>query len=146
MGENTVVEYVASFAPTDLSDIQYIRVDREQADCVEKAMLLPDNQAKFEVTMLPVETAEQRQAAAEEWAGYKKADGNRETQVRGAILYVNGRDESPESMIRSLENKDKDETKIPYAPFVTHALAKIVKLDGTSPIRLFREYYNDSEL
>lgn len=114
-----MAEYIADFAPENLPEIAYSRVDAEQAACMIKAMELLENQTNFEVTMLPIDTPEQRQAAAEEWAGYEQAKGNLETQNRGAFLFVDGRDRSPEYFLKLIE--DRDEARhIPFAPFVTH--------------------------
>lgn len=140
-----MAEYFAQFAPEELPDISYSRVDAEQAACMLKAMELPDNQANFELTLLPIDTSEQRQAVAEEWAGYEQAKNQIKARDRGAFLVVDGRDRSPEYYRNLLE--DKDEARmIPFAPFVTHAVSKIIKLSPDSHVYdLLKEYYEPTE-
>jgi hypothetical protein len=138
-----MTEYVAAFAPASLPDIQYTRIDADQAAVISRAMELPENKADFEVSFLPVETLEQRQVAAEEWAGYKQAKGQIEARNRGALFVASSRDESPEALLELLEDRD-DEPQIPYAPFVTFALLKVVKRRPDVHVyNLLREYYDD---
>ena len=115
-----MTEYLAALAPDDLPDIDYTRVNVEQAAAIRAAMELPENQASFEVSFLPVDTPEQRQVAAEEWAGYEQAAGQTKAKEEGAVLVFTTRDRSPEYFLSMLEDKDERD-------FVTHALLKVVK-------------------
>lgn len=93
---------------------------------------------------MPLETPEQRRAAAEEWAGYEQAKGQTSAKKQGAALIYSSRDRSPEALLRKLEDKDV----VPDYPvpggqlWVTHALFKVVKLNtAANSIDLLREYY-----
>lgn len=140
-----MTEYIADFAPAELPDITYARVDQEQAACIEKAMELPENQTCFKVSFLPLETPEQRRAAAEEWAGYEQAKGQIDARERGAFMVVSTRDRSPNALLALLEDQDRIPV-IPFAPLVTHALVKVVKRRAdTSIFQLMRGYYRDPQ-
>lgn len=139
-----MTEYLAAFAPEDLPDIRYSRVNEEQARFILAAMELPENQANFEVTLLPIGTAEERQAVADEWAGYDQAKGQVAARERGAILVV-GSDRSPAYFLEVIDGK-RDKITIPFAPFVAYAVSKIVKLNPEAEhYDLLRKYYESSE-
>lgn len=136
-----MTEYVADLAPDEIQDIEYTRVDAEQAAFMRSAMELPENQAKFDVTFLPIGTAEERLAAAQEWAAYEQAKGRVEARERGAFLIVTTRDRSPEYFLWLIEDRDPA-LLVPYAPFTTYAVSKIVKkVEGASTYDLLRDYY-----
>ena len=108
-------------------------------------MNLPDNQANFEVSFLPLGSAEERQAAAAEWAAYKQAAGQVEARERGAALVVSSRDESPQALLDIIEDKNVVVT-IPFAPWVTHSVVKILKLHpDAKSYDLFRDYFEPDE-
>lgn len=131
--------HVADFAPDQLPDIQYTRINEEQATHIRAAMELPENQERFDVTFLPIDTPEQRQAAAEEWAAYLQAKGDAKTKAAGAILVMSTRDETPEALRELLEDQDH----VPGGPFATHALWKVVKKQpGAQTFDLLQTYYD----
>lgn len=135
---STMAEYVSAFAPDSLPALQYTRVNEEQAACIQAAMEDPENQAKFDIAFLPVDTAEERLAAAVEWAAYRQAVGQVNARDRGAILVVNSRDESPEALARLLAGEDIEGGR----SFVTHALMRVVKKNGKAQVfDLLRKYY-----
>ena len=131
--------HVAAFAPDQLPNIEYARVNEEQVAHIRAAMDLPENQERFDVSFLPVEAAEQRQAAAEEWAAYLQAKGDARIKAAGAVMAMSTRDESPEGLRELLE----DEDHVPGGLFVTHALWKVVKKQpGAQSFDLLRTYYD----
>jgi len=137
-----MTEYTAALAPAKLPDILYTRVDREQAAYIESAMKLPENRASFDVSFLPLNTPEVRRAAAEEWAAYEQAKAQVEARERGAFLVLTSRDYSSDAFLALLEDEDNI-PEIPFAPFVTHALLKAVKLtDDADTYQLVRDYYD----
>lgn len=136
-----MTEHIAALAPDNLPDIEYSRVNEEQASYIHAAMDLPENRDSFDVSFLPIETPEQRREAAEEWAGYKQAAGNVRAREMGAVLIFGGRDESPEALLALLEDADRDDSD-----FVTHALMKVVKKNpDASTYLLLRDYYEHGE-
>lgn len=137
-----MAEYVADFAPDNLPDISYLRVSAGQLPFLIAAMELPEHQANFQISFLPIETPEQRKAAAEEWAGYEQAKGQVAARARGAFLVVDGKDRSPQYFLDRIEDKDGDSTWIPYAPFVTAAVTKIVRLNpDADEYDIWKAYY-----
>ncbi len=130
--------YLSDFAPDSLPAAEYTRVNQEQAAHIRAAMEKPERQAQFDITFLPLETAEQRQAAAQEWAAYLQAVGSVKTREVGAFAVMSSKDESPEGLIRLLEDKDPE----PGSRFITHALLRVVKKsDDAEVFELLREYY-----
>lgn len=129
--------HFAEFAPTDFPRIEYSTVDDDQAAHISEAMTLPENQARFEVTFIPIDTPEARRAAAEEWAAYQQAKGDVAASERGAYMVMNSRDESPEAFLRLIQ-------KNLYSPrhIAAHALSKIVCKDKDASVYdLMRTYY-----
>lgn len=140
-----MAEYLAPLAPEEIADTMYTRISADDIEFVESQMKRPVQQANFEVTILPVDTPEQRLAAANQWAAYVQDKGQIEARERGAVLMLNSRDESPEAFLRLIEDKENDERPIPYAPFVTGAVLRVKKLRDVSLYELFPEKYETSE-
>lgn len=137
-----MTEYIAAFAPDDLPDIEYTRTDEVQAAHMRAAMELPENQARFELTFLTIETPEQRWAAALEWAGYLQAAGCVRARDEGAIFVTSSRDDSPEALLRLIEDCDREDVN----GFVTYAVTKTVKkIRGVSTYASLRTYNGDEE-
>jgi len=133
-----MTEYLAHFAPDNLPDIEYSRVNKAQADAVIAAMQLPENQGKFDITFMSVDTPEQRRTAAEEWAGYEQAAGQVEAKRQGAAFVITTRDRSPAYFERLMEDESLGE----FGVFVTCAVMKIViKTSGANTLDLFHAYY-----
>lgn len=128
--------HVSEFAPVEIPRIEYVTLDDDQAGYISEAMTLADNQAKFDVTFIPIDTPEARLAAAEEWAAYKQAQGDMAAKERGASLVMSNHDESPEALAKLLEEHV-------YNPrFAAHALSKIVlKTPNAKTDDLLRSYY-----
>jgi len=113
-------EFISSSTNEPL-DISYVRINIEQAGLLNVAMQRPQNQEQFDVTLLPIDTPEARQIAAEEWAEYL-SDTGITTEQRLALL------------------EDKD-MKSPLN-YGTHAFAKIVKkMSGARSVNLLRDDY-----
>lgn len=128
--------YLSEFAPDDLPRIMYSVVDDDQAGHISEAMTLPENQANFDVSFIPIDTPEARRVAAEEWATYKQALGNVATKERGAVAVLSGRDESPERLEQSLEKH------LNSPDFAAHALLKVIlKNPKVGIYDLMRSYY-----
>jgi hypothetical protein len=140
-----MAEYLAPLAPDDLPDFDYTRICFDDIEFVLRQMERPEQQANFEVTILPVDTPEQRLAAANEWAAYVQAKGQVEARKRGAVLMYSTRDESPEAYLRIIEDKENRDRPIPYAPFVTAAVLRVKRLRDAGLYELFREKYEKSE-
>lgn len=138
-----MAEYIAALAPDELPDIQYVMVNDEQMACMQQAIEDPENQANFEVAFLPVETPEQRQAAAEEWAIYLQTKHQVSARNLGAFMTISSRDESPEAFVKLIESKNPRPNS---DTFVVAALSKIVKKNkDVSIFELLHEYYQSDE-
>ena len=128
--------YLSELAPIDLPRITYTTVDDDQAGHISEAMTLPENQARYAVDFLVIDTPEARRAAAEEWAAYEYARGAIEARDSGAFLVYSGRDNSPEALERVLEGHINSST------FAAHALVKItLKGYDATVYDLMRMYY-----
>lgn len=137
-----MTEYIAAFAPENLPDIDYGFINADQMGFVARAMEKPENQENFEVTFLHLQTQEQREQVTMEWAAYKQAKGQLEARNRGAFAVVTTRDQTPFSYLEMIEGRLLSEIESFSPPFVTMAVAKVVKLRGEmSTYELFREYY-----
>lgn len=140
-----MAEYIADFAPDNLPDIAYSGVNAEQLAHMQTAMELPENQANFELSLLPIDTPEQRQAVADEWAGYEQAKGAVVARQRGAFAVIDGKDRSPQHFLERIEGRH-DWVRIPFALFVRVAVAKVIKLNsGANEYDLLRTYYERDE-
>ncbi len=134
--------HISEFAPTDLPRIVYATVDDDQAGHISEAMTLAENQAKFDVSFIPIDTVEARRAAAEEWARYKQAQGNVSAQERGAYATLSSRDESPEAYEKILEKHI-----ISPEHLAAHALLRVtLKTDGAKIYDLMRSYYEPEQV
>ena len=128
--------HTSEFAPTSLPRIDYATINDDQAGHISEAMTLPENQDKYEVVFLPIDTPEARKAAAKEWADYTQAKGDVATSERGAVAVLSTRDESPEAFERLME----DHLNTPE--FATHALMKVtLKADDSSVYDLMSSYH-----
>ena len=112
--------HISEFAPVEIPRIEYATLDDDQAGHISEAMTLADNQAKFDVTFIPIDTPEARLAAAEEWAAYKQAQGDMAAKERGASLVMSSHDESPEALAKLLEEHVYNPRYI-----AAHALSKL---------------------
>ena len=128
--------HLSDHAPTELPRIHYATVDDDQAAHISEAMTLEENQAKFDVSFIPIDTAEARHAAAEEWYAYKQALGAVAAKERGAYALINTRNESPEAIEKFLERQ------IPIPDFAAHALLKVTLKSKKAKIHnLMRSFY-----
>ena|GEM_PF-2607209 len=117
----------------ELAAIDYSRVDEAQAIAVCEAMQDAAMKECFDVTFLPLKTAEQRRAAAAEWAGHYWAQQQLGVVSRGGAEYLN-LIEATDGFRRLIE--DKEEPK--ESDFVTYAVLRAVKKrPGVDIINLF---------
>ena len=136
-----MTEHIAAFGQDSPPVAEYARINQEQAACVLAAMQQPQHQANFEVTLLPLDTPEQRWEAAVEWSAALQAAGDYKARARGAVAVFSSKDESPEALLRRFEDEPLDE-RVGGGVYVTHALMRYVRLkDGVSTYELFRDYY-----
>lgn len=130
---------IAAFAPETIPVVEYGMVDHEQAAHISEAMILPENQEKFEVSFLPVDTPEARRAVAEEWSAYKQALADIATREYGAVAYFSSRDDSPEAIEQHMEQHLEADSQ---GWLGAHAVSKVViKVDGAKSIDLLKTYY-----
>jgi hypothetical protein len=138
-----MVEYIKDFSGHSLAALEYTRVNEEQAQHVRSVMGRPEYSKNFDVTFLPVETDEERQAAAQEWAAYREATSRVRARDMGAVALFDGRDDnSVESLLGLLENKDI-KAEDGESRFTTHALMRVVKRSsGVNVFDLISGYYS----
>lgn len=128
--------YFSDLAPTNLPRVKYATVDDDQAGHISEAMTHPENQKKYDISFIPIDTPEARRIAAEEWSKYKRALGNIAAKEQGAFMVVSSRNDSPEALERLLDER------INAIGSTTHALAKVTLKDPDANIYdLMRSYY-----
>ncbi len=116
---------------------EYSRATAEQVEYIREAMELPENQAKFDVVLLPLDTPEQIRAAAEEWSAHETEELK---HGRGVGEY-GITDSSPEAYMRLLQDGDKGE-RSSGGRLATHALVRMVRKTRQAHLYdLLRAYY-----
>lgn len=131
-----MTNYYSELAPDNLPLITYFITDYDLAGHMSEAMTSVENQAKFDLSYIPIDTPDARRIAAEEWADYKQARGDADARERGAYAILSSKDESPESFERTFEEFLVD------PDFSVHALAKItLKTHDAETYDIMRNYY-----